>query len=112
MTHVQLGRRHGAATATVPLVRGGPADRAVELQGLQVRYLLEAVRRGAEAVILLCSGCWLPVIFARQIPPKCEHCGGETWVSVPNLGDEPRWPYTLSPMDRKLLHSFRIDPEV
>jgi len=64
------------------------------------------------AVSLLCAVCWRPLTFVTVVPATCEHCGGSKLVSVANLGDTPKKRYALSENDRRLLRSFKIQPEV
>ena len=61
---------------------------------------------------LLCGACWQPLMFATEVPALCGHCGGARWVSVPNLGDEPKKAYKLSENDRRMLRSYHIEPEI
>ncbi len=65
-----------------------------------------------EAVTILCASCWAPVVGVSEFPATCSFCGAGRWLSVPNLGEEPKKVYKLSENDRRLLRSFRIEPEV
>ena len=57
---------------------------------------------------LYCKNCSRAVLVTYEVPARCLGCGQSTW----RLDGEPREDYALSVMDRRFLHSLRIDPEV
>jgi len=62
---------------------------------------------------LFCGRCdagYLSV--AGDVPRQCPFCSAFTvWRTMAPVSDEPRKAWELTPLDRRLLHSFRIASE-
>lgn len=71
------------------------------------------------ALILYCRACLEGLRFqGGEMPKHCTRCGFgkaeedmRVWLTLEEL-PEPTQPYVVTPNDAKLLHSFRIDPEL